>query len=272
MRKIIFIVALTVSGAAYASPVPQSAAPITISAAKSLEWDRKAKTYTARQDVVAAQGTANIHADLLVAHYDEAGGKTNIETLEATGHVTISSAPYTAYGDRAVYNVKTGNAVMTGNGLKIVSDDSTLTARDEIDFNSTENRMTAIGTPRAVKGDNTLTADAMSAVFTKDGTGKMSANKITAKGHVVITTPTETAAGDDGVYDVPTQKAVLTGKVTLLQDKNWLEGTRADVDMVTGISRLSGAGNAETEGRVTGTFYPQQAKKPESPQNEGQGN
>ena len=264
MKKIIFMLALMTSVAAYAGPIPQSSAPVTISAAKSLEWDRKAKTYTARQDVVAAQGPTTLHSDLLVAHYDEVSGKADITTLEAIGHVTISSAPYTAYGDRAVYNVKTGNAVMTGNNLKIVSDDSTLTARDEIDFNSKENRMTAVGAPRAVKGEDTLTADTMSTVFSKDATGKMTANRITAHGHVVITTPTETAAGDEGVYDVPSQKAVLTGKVTLLQDKNWLEGTRADVDMTTGISRLSGAGNAETEGRVTGTFYPQQAKKPES--------
>ena len=117
--------------------------------------------------------------------------------------------------------------------------------------------MTPVGEPKAVKGDKTLTADIMSAIFTKDDTGKLTANKITANGHVIIMTPTETAMGDDGVYDVPTQKAVLTGKgMSLLQDKKLApEGTRADVDMVTGISRLSGAGNATTEGRVTGTFY-----------------
>jgi lipopolysaccharide export system protein LptA len=237
------------------TPAPQ---PVTISAVKSLEWDRKAKTYTARQDVVATQGAANIHSDILVAHYDEGnGGKSDITTMDADGHVTINSAPYTAYGDHAVYNVKTGNAILTGKDLKIISTDSVLTAKDSIEFNSKENRMTAVGGPKAVKGDDILTADTMSAYFNKDDAGKMAADKITAKGHVVITTPTETATGDEGIYDVPTQKAVLTGKVRILQDKNWLEGTRADVDMVTGISRLSGEGNATTEGRVTGTFYPQ---------------
>jgi lipopolysaccharide export system protein LptA len=259
------VIALMFLGSlAYAgAPATSSAQPVTISAVKSLEWDRNAKTYTARQDAIATQGTSSIHSDLLTAHYTEDNGSSpDITTMDADGHVTIAAPPYTAYGDHGVYDVKTGNAVLTGKDLKIVSTDSTLTARDKIIFNSAENKMTAVGDPRAVKGDNVLTADNMSAVFTKDSTGKMAANKILAKGHVTITTPTQSATGDDGVYDVPTQKAVLTGKVTIFQDKNWLQGTRADVDMATGISRLSG-GNAGNEGRVTGTFYPQ--KKPEAP-------
>jgi lipopolysaccharide export system protein LptA len=268
----ILLIALVFFTNAYAAaPTLSSSEPVTISAAKSLEWDRKAKTYTARQDVIAAQGAVNIHSDILTAHYNDEHGASDVTTLEANGRVTINSPPYTAYGDHAVYDVKTGNAVLTGNNLRIVSADSTLTARDKILFNGSENKMTAIGDPKAVKGDNTLTADNLSAVFSKDETGKMSANKIIAKGHVVIVTPTETATGDDGVYDVPTQKAVLTGKVGLQQDKNWLEGTRADVDMATGISRLSGAGNTATEGRVTGTFYPQQ-KKPQGQAPESRGN
>lgn len=279
MSKIFFIVFALLATAAYADTPTPSSQPVTISAVKSLEWDRNAKTYTARQDVVATQGAANIHSDILVAHYNEGnGGKSDITTMDADGHVTINSAPYTAYGDHAVYNVKTGTAVLTGKDLKIVSTDSVLTARDRIEFNSTENRMTAVGEPKAVKGDDILTADTMSAYFSKDDAGKMAADKITAKGHVVITTPTETATGDDSVYDVPTQKAVLTGKVRILQDKNWLEGTRADVDMATGISRLSGEGDTATEGRVTGTFYPQtkddksKDDKPKDQKPEGQKN
>ena len=268
MKKIFFIAAMMfTSGSAFsatqpaaptpAPPVSSSAQPVTISAVKSLEWNRKAQTYTARQDVIASQGAVNIHSDTLVAHYNDNNGGTDIKTLEAEGHVAIHAAPYVATGDHAVYNVKTGNATLTGKDLKITSDDSILTAQDRIEFTGSENKMTAIGQPVATKGDDTLTADSMSAFFTKDAAGKLTANKITSHGHVTIKTPTETATGDEAVYDIPSQKAVLSGKVRILQDKNWLEGTRADVDMVTGISRLSGAGNTATEGRVTGTFYPQ---------------
>ncbi len=245
------------------SPTVSSEKPVTISAVKSLEWNRKEKTYTAHQDVIATQGTTKLKSDILVAHYADTGsGSSDINTMNADGHVTINDPPYTAYGDHAVYNVKTGNAILTGKDLKIVSDDSILTAKDRIEYNGKEDKMTAVGSPVATKGENTLTADAMSAYFTKDDAGKMAANKITSHGNVVIKTPTETATGDDGVYDVTTQKAVLTGKVRILQDKNWLEGTRADVDMATGISQLSGTGNTSTDGRVTGMFFPQPKDKP----------
>lgn len=263
--------------AAKSAPVLSSSQPVTISAKKSLEWNRKNKTYTAREDVIATQGATTLHSDTLTAHYsDDKGGAgaTNITTLDADGRVTIDAPPYTAFGDHAVYDVKTGNASLTGKDLKIVSEDSTLTAQEKIEYNSSKNMMTAIGQPKAVKGNNTLTSDIMSAWFAKDEGGKLAANKITTHGHVVIKTPTEWATGDDGVYDVTTQKAVLTGKVRILQDKNWIEGTRADVDMATGISRLSGTGDNATEGRVTGTFYPvpKNEQKPESPAQKDQKN
>lgn len=49
---------------------------------------------------------------------------------------------------------------------------------------------------------------------------------------------------------------MLTGKVRILQDKNWLEGTRAEVDMNTGISQLFAEGSSTGDGRVKGVFYP----------------
>jgi lipopolysaccharide export system protein LptA len=65
------VIALMFLGSlAYAgAPATSSAQPVTISAVKSLEWDRNAKTYTARQDAIATQGTSSIHSDLLTAHY-----------------------------------------------------------------------------------------------------------------------------------------------------------------------------------------------------------
>src|SRR4051812_27606162 len=109
-----------------AAPVLSSSQPVTISAKKSLEWNRKANTYTAREDVIATQGPTTLHSDTLTAHYDDkgSGGATNISTLDADGRVTIDAPPYTAFGDHAVYDVKTGNATLTGKDLKITSEDS----------------------------------------------------------------------------------------------------------------------------------------------------
>lgn len=254
---------LCLAGAARAAapPATGSSEPVTISAAKSLEWDRKKKTYTARQNVIVKQGAGEIHSDTLVARYAEADGMSDIRTLEADGNVTITSAPYTAHGDHATYDVRSGKAVLTGKALRIETGDDTLTARDRIEFSNSENKMTAVGDALVLHDEKTLSADTMSAYFTKDKDGKTTARKITADGNVTIKTAAETATGDKGIYDVGAQKAVLTGKVRLLQGQNWLEGTRADVDMKTGISRLSGSDNPATEGRVTGVFYPQTKKE-----------
>jgi lipopolysaccharide export system protein LptA len=257
-KSALVIFPLMLAGAAVAAPIPStgSSQPVAISAAKSLEWNRKARTYTAKQDVVVTQGVMNIRSDTLTARYTDAQGMTDITTLTAEGHVTINSPPYVATGEHAVYDVKTGNAVMTGGNLKIVTGSDVLTARDKIEFFGAENKMTATGDATAVRGDDVLKAAALNAYFVKDATGKMTASKITGAGNIVLKTAKETATADNGVYDIPSQTAVLTGKVRILQGENWLEGTRADVDMTTGISRLSGAGNAATEGRVKGVFYP----------------
>jgi len=242
---------------AFADAPPQ---PVAISAAKSLEWNRKEKTYTAREKVVVIQGTVRMQSDLLTARYTDDNGMTDISTLEAAGHIVIQSPPYTAEGDAAVYDVITGHAVLTGKNLKITTETDVLTARDKIEFFGAENRMTAVGKATATRGDDTITADALDAYFSRNSAGKMAIDKMTARGHVTVKTARETVTGDDGVYYITTQKAVLTGKVRISQGENWLEGTRADIDMTTGISQLLGGGDADTENRVRGVFYPDEAK------------
>jgi lipopolysaccharide export system protein LptA len=256
MKKIfLFLPLIFLSGLAAAN-MPGKAAPVEISAAKSLEWSRKDKTYTAREKVIVTQGSSRIQSDILVARYTDDNGATGFSTLEANGRVTIQSPPYAAYGDHAVYDVKTGNALLTGKELKLTTAADLMTAQDKIEFFSAEQRLTATGKATATHGSYTVTADILGAYFDKDASGKMALKKITAHGHVFIKTDRETVTGDEGVYDVVTQKAVLTGKVLIRQEQNWLEGTSANIDMTTGISQLLGSGNPETEGRVKGVFYP----------------
>lgn len=262
MKKTFLILAFTLlSSAASAEVISNTAQPVEISAAKSLEWNRKEKTYTAREKVKVVQGAILMQSDLLTARYTDENGMTNISTLEAKNNITIQSPPYTAYGDTAVYDVRTGKATMTGKDLKITTDADMLTAKDKIEFFGTENRLVASGNATATRGGDTVTADVLSAHFDKDAAGKMGLEKITATGNVTIKTEKETLTGDQGVYNVPAQKAVLTGKVRISQGKNWLEGTRADVDMATGISQLLSNGKANSESRVKGVFYPSELKQ-----------
>lgn len=237
-----------------------SNAPVEISAKKTLEWNRKDKTYIAREDAIAKQGTFEVHSETLTARYEDGNGTTDIKTLEADTHVTILSPPYTARGEHAVYTVATGNAVLTGGTLEISTPTDKLTAKDKIAFYGTENRLDAIGKATATRGTDKLDADLLTAYFAQGADGQMTLQKIVATGNVVITTAKEKVYGDKGVYDIPAQQADLTGNVKVYQGENMLEGTRAKVDLTTGISKLFADDNPSTEGRVKGIFYPKKSQ------------
>jgi len=263
MRYFILFALLLFSAPVFAAAgiSTDSNAPVEISAKHSLEWNRKAKTYTAREDAIAKQGDMQVSSDTLTAHYSDSSGATDITLLVANGNVVIVSPPYKVYGDKATYIVAENSAVMTGGDLRIETATEKLTAKDKIEFFGRENRLVATGDAVAVRGTDTLKANLLNAFFHKAADDKMTLEKITADGNVVIKTIKETVTGSKGVYDVVSGKAVLTGKIRILQGDNWLEGTRAEVDLKTGVSKLFAEGNRETEGRVKGMFFPK--KKPQ---------
>jgi len=83
-------------------------------------------------------------------------------------------------------------------------------------------------------------------------------SRIEASGNVHLISPSETAAGQTGVYDVTAGTAVLTGQVTLTRDRNVLKGERLVMNLNTGVSQLDGAATAGAGGgRVRGVFVPQ---------------
>ena len=237
-----------------------SSAPVEISAAKSLEWDRTAKTYTARKDAHAQQGDLSVKSDTLTAHYEDNKGTTSITVLEAVGNVRISSAPYTARGDRARYDVTTQQATLTGSDLRIETPNETLTAQEKITFDAAENRLSAHGGALAKRGTDSLKSEQLDAFFTKNAQGKMTLHRITANQPVSIKTVRETITGNKGVYDVSIGKATLTGDVKIYQGENWIAGERAEVNLKTGISQLFAAppttAATNDDGRVRGVFYP----------------
>lgn len=240
-------------------PAGGSSAPVDISAAQSLEWDSRARTYTARKDVLVKQGALEIRSQLLTAHYDAAGGNTDIRRLVAEDGVTIFSAPYTAYGDRAVYDVATQTATLTGENLRIATPAETLSARDKIEYDAGANRLDAVGQATATRGTDRLESAALSAFFKQDAGGKTVLDRIVSATPVTIRTARETVTGDRGDYNVTTGKATLTGNVKIRQGDSFIEGTRAEVDLATGVSRLFADTPAGGDaGRVRGVFYPKQ--------------
>jgi lipopolysaccharide export system protein LptA len=286
---IAMLLVLSSSAASFAADIAASAsdAPVEIFADKTLEWDRAKKTYTARGNAVARQGSMQVKSATLTAHYTEGSNKeasvgSEITKLTADGTVEISSPPYTAHGDTAVYDVTTGVATLTGEDLKIQTPTENLTAEQRIEFDTANNRLSAVGDAKAVRGTDSLTSEKLDAFFKQGKDGKTALDRITADKAVTIKTARETVTGDSGVYDVTAGKATLRGRVRIFQGENWLEGTRAEVDLKTGISKLFADGKPLPgrsslivdgverapvapigDGRVRGVFYPKK-KTPEA--------
>jgi lipopolysaccharide export system protein LptA len=229
--------------------------PIEISADNGIEWNRDAKTYTARGNAVAAQGDSEIHADTLTASYSSSSS-SDIDHVVADGQVKVINPNQTAYGDHADYDRARKLLVMTGSALKIETTAQTVTARDAFEYWQDQDAMVAKGGVVIAKSDGTtIKSDLATSYFRKNAeTGKHEIFQVKAEGHVRIDTGKEVVTCEHAVYDPKTQIAVLTGDVVLNQGRSQFQGARAELDMNKGISRLLPAPGQ----RVRTTIQPKQ--------------
>jgi lipopolysaccharide export system protein LptA len=80
-------------------------------------------------------------------------------------------------------------------------------------------------------------------------------NKFFADGRVVFDSPSGTAIGDHGIYDLtPPRTMTLTGNVILTKQKDVMRGTILVVNLVTGLAHLTAKGM--TGNRVQSLFIP----------------
>ena len=84
--------------------------------------------------------------------------------------------------------------------------------------------------------------------------GNQKIKKLEARGGVVVTQKEQTATGDLGIFDMPSNTVTLTGNVVMTQGKNVLRGDKLIVDLVNGVSRVESGKNGH--GRVQGLFLP----------------
>lgn len=120
---------------------------------------------------------------------------------------------------------------------------------------------TFIGNVVVIQGTMRLQTDKL--VIAYDNTNQASSStdqgsirKIDAYGNVVVVSPTETAKGDKGVYDVAGQFITLTGNVILTQGENIIRGNRLVMNLATGKSQIKSNPQTGNGGRVKGIFTP----------------
>jgi lipopolysaccharide export system protein LptA len=206
---------------------------------------------------------------------DADAGGNEIYRLEAVGNVHIFTPTDQAQGDRAIYDIDQAVLVMTGHDLKLTTPNDVLTARDALEYWSQKHMAVARGNAVVTTNDGKrMSADTLVA-YTVDtqqppagatqvaaktpapasnnddplaSSGKL--QKVDAFGNVTVRTPTDTAIGDRAVYVPDTGIARLAGHVRLTRGQNQLNGTEAEVNMKTGISRLLSASKGGVQGLV----------------------
>lgn len=109
----------------------------------------------------------------------------------------------------------------------------------------------------AVQGELNLRADQLTVYFTTSAEESNSIRVIKADGNVFLSSPTEMAEGEKGVYNVEADTIVLTGSVKLYRGESTISGDRLEMDLVTGQSRvLSNGIESDDDGRVKLLFVP----------------
>ena len=245
----ISLLGLTGPSAAQRAVVSNSGGPVEINADNGIEWQRDTKAYIARGNARAAQSGIEVLADTLMAFYRD-GNKDDdqeIFRIDADGNVRVRTKSEKAFGDKGVYHVDQAVFVLVGTNLRLETNSAIITARETLEYWDKRNLAVARGEAIVVGSDGRLRADILTAHIAK--TGKRNIDRIDAFGNVLVSTGSEIARSNEGVYNPQTEIATLCGNVRITRGKNQLNGSCAEVNLKTGRSHLLGRGQ-----RVKGIF------------------
>jgi lipopolysaccharide export system protein LptA len=101
-----------------------------------------------------------------------------------------------------------------------------------------------------------LTLDTSRLTVAYSSSGGVQINRLDASGGVTVRSPSETASGAFGIYDLDRKLITLVGNVVLQRGGSQLSGQRLVIDLDTGRAVIDGgpAGVGQSGGRVTGHF------------------
>ncbi|MCX8501787.1 MAG: hypothetical protein ORO03_08870 [Alphaproteobacteria bacterium] len=234
---------------------------ISISAKQGIEWHRDQKYYLAKTGVVVQRGDSTISGNQIKLFYSQnpqatgsgtgsASASTTFTRIEASGNTVILDRGNRLVGDRAVIYLDSLETIVTGKNLSLTtSNNEVVTASDSLEYRDVTRLAVARGKAKFVKGDQTMTADYLTASLTPKGDLGLQFLAANGFGNVHITSPNRAAAGDRGSFDLRNNFAVLSGNVKLGQGTSLVAGDYGEMDMKTGVGRILVGADAAAAGR-----------------------
>lgn len=160
--------------------------------------------------------------------------------------------------------------VMAQAPMDLDSDKPIEIAADALEVLQDKNMAIFSGDVEAVQGNISLKAERMEVYYRQGGqqsaAGFGAVSRIEVENNVMLSTPQESAKAAKGIYNVDKQTITLVGDVILARGKNMLRGGQLVYNLKTQKSLLtSGKATAapdgtvkSTGGRVKGVFVPKQ--------------
>ena len=133
---------------------------------------------------------------------------------------------------------------------------------DRIEVQDRADRAMFAGNVHVKQAELSLDTERLTVAYSSDNGVQI--QRLDAAGGVVVRSPSETAKGDFGIYDLDRKLITLIGAVQLNRGDNQVNGSRLVIDLDTGRAVIDGGppGVNQSGGRVTGHFTVPQRKKP----------
>jgi len=136
---------------------------------------------------------------------------------------------------------------------------------DRIEVQDRSDRAIFAGNVHVTQAELTLDTSRLTVAYSggQSQPGGVQIRRLDAAGGVTVHSPSETAKGDFGIYDLDRKLITLIGNVQLTRDQNLVNGARLVIDLDSGRAVIDGGppGVNQTGGRVNGHFTVPQRKK-----------
>jgi lipopolysaccharide export system protein LptA len=136
---------------------------------------------------------------------------------------------------------------------------------DRIEVQDRADRAIFAGNVHVTQAELTLDTARLTVAYSggQSQPGGVQIRRLDAAGGVVVHSPSETAKGDFGIYDLDRKLITLIGNVQLTRDQNLVNGARLVIDLDSGRAVIDGGppGVNQSGGRVVGHFTVPQRKQ-----------